>query len=143
MKLYESDYRLLDQINRTEKYSLAPVGRDTLQRMWALRDAGLIMIAESLLPNSSTRTFAYAVITDAGRDALAEKQRSENEMVQEIAKQHADDERRAAERAEDKRRDFAYFILGLLFGWLLGLVTPRDIINAIHAAVQWAQSLFH
>lgn len=142
MQLYESDYVLLSAVAESEKYEMLHESAETRQRIWKLRDEGLLVIHEEFYPNSIRRR-AYIRITDAGRDALSEKQRIQNEMLQNVAKQQAEEKRRAADRAEDKRRDFAYFILGLLFGWLLGLITPLDIWNAIRAAASFVESLCH
>ena len=76
-------------------------------------------------------------------DALFEKQRTEHKVVEQIARQQADDEARAAERAEDKRRDFIYFVAGLVFSWLLGLITPIDVWNWLCRSAELLWSMLH
>lgn len=75
-------------------------------------------------------------ITQMGRDALSEFESAREKMAQDVANDQAEQQRVAMERAADIRRDYVLFVLGLVFGWLLGLVTPLDVWS-------WIQSLFH
>lgn len=64
-------------------------------------------------------------------------------MVDEIARQQADDEARAAERAADKRREFWYFIAGLILGWLLGFVSPANLLLWFCRSASLIWSMLH
>ena len=75
-------------------------------------------------------------ITQLGRDALAEHEAAREQLSQNIANQQAEQQRMASERASDIRRDYILFALGLVLGWLLGLIAPADIAS-------WVKSLFH
>lgn len=79
----------------------------------------------------------------AGEDALSEKQWSEHKVVEEIARKQADDESRALERAQDKRREFWYFVAGLIFGWLFGLITPVDVWLWLRRSAELLWSMLH
>lgn len=73
MKLFESDYAFLESTGRGEKLYIDSSNRDQLQRIWALRDAGLVYMGQELIPSSYTRTRSFVCLTDAGRDALAKR----------------------------------------------------------------------
>lgn len=111
-----------------------------------LQSRGLVRISTLIPPGKEPECMGgmcIVYITSAGRDALFEKQWSEHKVVEEIARKQADDEARAAERSEDKRRDFIYFVAGLVFGWLLGLVTPVDIWLWICRSAELLWSMLH
>lgn len=109
-----------------------------------IESRGLVTISTLIPPGvESPRGMCYVRLTSAGRDALFEKQWAEHKVVEQVARQQADDEARAAERADDKRRDFIYFVAGLVFGWLLGLVTPIDVWNWLCRSAELLWSMLH
>jgi hypothetical protein len=66
-------------------------------------------------------------ITRAGLDALSECKAAREKLAQDIAYQQSEQQRVAKERSSDIRREYVLFFLGLLLGWLLGLITPADV----------------
>lgn len=75
-------------------------------------------------------------ITQLGRDALAEHESSREQLAQDVANQQAEQQRMASERSADIRREYILFFLGLVLGWLLGQITPKDVWG-------WLTSLIH
>lgn len=75
-------------------------------------------------------------ITRLGRDALAEHETAREQLAQDVADHQAEQQRMASERTADIRRDYILFVLGLVLGWLLGLITPADI-------AAWVKTLLH
>jgi hypothetical protein len=67
---------------------------------------------------------------------LLEAQNQARERDQQIAADEAEKQRVARERKMDIRRDYVLFVLGILLGWLLGVITPQNAFN-------WFTSLFH
>lgn len=68
--------------------------------------------------------------------ALLEAQNQARERAQQIAADDAEKQRMAHERKMDIRRDYILFALGILLGWLIGVVTPQQ-------ALKWFVSLLH
>lgn len=111
-----------------------------------LQSRGFVRISTLIPPGKEPECMCgmrIVYITSAGRDALFEKQWSEHKVVEEIARKQADDEARATERSEDKRLDFIYFISGLVFGWLLGLITPVDVWLWLRRSAEHIWSMLH
>lgn len=109
-----------------------------------LESRGLVIVATLIPPGTECPGgMCYVRLTSAGRDTLAKKQRAEQKMVDEIARQQADDEARAAERAADKRREFWYFVAGLILGWLLGFVSPVNLLLWFCRSASLIWSMLH
>ena len=78
---------------------------------------------------------AYSALEEYDQ-ALLEAQNQARERAQQIAADDAEKQRIARERKMDIRRDYVLFVLGILLGWLLGVITPQNAFN-------WLTSLFH
>ena len=143
MKLYDSDYRTLSEIRDASALCLDGVDHAKRSAIYRLKSGGFVIIASRFNPKYITVRSEYAKITPLGLDALAEKQRTEDELIQQISDKQAEDEARALERAQDKRREFVYFVLGLLLGWLFGLITPVDIWRWFSRTADFIWSMLH
>lgn len=78
---------------------------------------------------------AYSTLEEYDQ-ALLEAQNQARERAQQIAADDAEKQRMAHERKMDIRRDYILFVLGILLGWLLGVITPQNAFN-------WFIALFH
>lgn len=78
---------------------------------------------------------AYSALEEYDQ-ALLEAKNQARERAQQVAADEAEKQRVARERKMDIRRDYVLFVLGLLLGWLLGVITPQNAFN-------WLASLFH
>lgn len=75
-------------------------------------------------------------ITPSGEDALQEYRKAIEQLAADIAENDAEKKRMIMERRADIRREWLFFILGLVVGWLLGAVTPLQ-------AWEWIVGLLH
>lgn len=78
---------------------------------------------------------AYSALEEYDQ-ALLEAKNQARERAQQVAADEAEKQRVARERKMDIRRDYVLFVLGILLGWLLGVITPQNAFN-------WLTSLFH
>lgn len=112
------------------------IGDRAHQRIESLESMGFIEVSSyDVSDDGDVRVSAYE-ITPTGADALSEYQRTQNELLKKIADDDAEKQRVAMEHRRDVRRDYILFLLGLVFGWVLGCFTPSD-------AWKWFVGLFH
>lgn len=74
-------------------------------------------------------------ITPSGEDALHEYYKTIKDLASKVAEDKAEKNRMIMEHRADVRREWLFFILGTVFGWILGAFTPID-------AWSWITSLF-
>lgn len=75
-------------------------------------------------------------ITPSGEDALNEYQQTLEQEAQQVAEQNAEKKRAAVERGKDVRREYRIAVLGVVLGWFLSSVSPRDVWD-------WISNLLH
>lgn len=82
-----------------------------------------------------------ARITNAGIAALTDAQQDLAKAAQQIADQRAADDRKQKSENRRQRSEWARFWIGLLLGWLLGALTPLDLVNLGAKLLAWIKAL--
>ncbi len=84
-------------------------------------------------------------ITILDRDALTEKQRSDDKVIQDIANSKADEKTRKRSALKNAAFNLFVALVGAAFGSLVtyALEHKIDVLSAIQAALNWVVSLFH
>lgn len=135
------EYEILETFSRE-----SPIPADAVHKVFdqqfdlsiirSMVDSGLL----SLNPVSGPASPLVYALTASGFRVLWERRLADadaaRQQAQQIAADEAEKQRVARDRKVDIRRDYILFALGLLFGWLLGVITPQDVLN-------WLVSLFH
>lgn len=82
------------------------------------------------------------LITPAGVAALIDAQQDLEKAAQQIADQRAADDRKQKSEKRKQRSEWARFWIGLILGWLLGALTPLDLLNLGARLIAWLKGLF-
>ena len=121
----KTQYQILSILAATDETFSDP-SPETLRELSTLRAIGFV---------ASDVTGDW-YITDAGLTALSEAQQEAEKAAKEIAQKHAQEEKAESAEKRKERGEWMRFVLGLIIGWILGVISPLDVWG-------WIASLFH